>query len=91
MRPRQAAEFSFLLGLPTLGGAMVYSSVTSFTGDGGNPLTDLGWSALAAGFVVATVSAALAVKWLVGYLNRHGLAVFGWYRIVLALVFVFFG
>jgi len=63
--------------------------VTSFAGGGGNLVGDLGWSALAAGFVAATVSAALAVKWLVGYLNRHGLAVFGWYRIALALLFFF--
>jgi undecaprenyl-diphosphatase len=91
MRPRQAAEFSFLLGLPTLGGATIYSAAGSFTGDGANMITDLGWMPLAAGFIMATVSAAVAVKWLVGYLNRHGLAVFGWYRLGLALLFVFFG
>ena len=31
-------------------------------------------------------SAALAVKWLVGYLQRHGMEVFGWYRIGVGLV-----
>ena len=32
------------------------------------------------------MSAALAIKWLVGYLTKHGLAVFGWYRLVLVAV-----
>ena len=91
MRPRQAAQFSFLLGLPTLGGAMVYSLAPSFTGDEGNLITDPGWMPLAVGFLVAMISAGIAVKWLVGYLNRHGLAVFGWYRLVLAVLFFFFG
>jgi len=83
MRPRQAAEFSFLLGLPTLGGACVYSAYKNFTHDGSNMIDTLGVSAIVIGIIVATVSAAIAVKWLVSFLARHGLAVFGWYRIAL--------
>ena len=38
------------------------------------------------GMIAAAISAALAVKWLVSYLQRHGLEIFGWYRIVAALI-----
>jgi undecaprenyl-diphosphatase len=84
---RQSAEFSFLLGLPTLGGACAYTAVKSFAGAGPHLLESLGLAPIAIGFAVATVSAFLAVRWLVGYLNRHGLALFGWYRLALAAVF----
>jgi undecaprenyl-diphosphatase len=87
MRPRQAAEYSFLLGLPTLGGACVYRSV-QLIGEDTNPIAVLGgWVPVVIGIVAATASAALAIKWLVSYLNRHGLALFGWYRIALTAVF----
>lgn len=86
LRPKHAAEFSFLLGLPTLGGACVYSAAENFLGDGPNMFELLGVGPLVIGFVVATISAALAVKWLVGYLGSHGLALFGWYRLALCVL-----
>ncbi len=90
LKPKQAAEFSFLLGLPTLGGACVYSlgknlkhaSETNTP----NMFELLGWTPIAVGLIVATISAALAVRWLVAFLNTHGLAPFGYYRLLLAAV-----
>ncbi len=88
MKPKDSAEFSFLLALPTLGGACVFKIAQDVLGSGPSHLALLGWGQMALGIAVATVSAALAVRWLVGYLNRHGLAVFGWYRLVLSAAFV---
>jgi undecaprenyl-diphosphatase len=90
LRPKDAAEFSFLLGLPTLGAASLYSLVTNLSeaqATGGPTLfAALGPGAVLLGLGVATVSAAVAVHWLVGFLTRHGLAAFGWYRIALAVL-----
>ena len=86
LRPARAAEFSFLLGLPTLGGACVYKLGQNLMSDGPNLFEQLGWFNVLVGIIVATISAAIAVRWLVGYLNKHGLAVFGWYRIGLTIL-----
>jgi len=86
MRPKHAAEFSFLLGLPTLGGACVYKLMKNLTGDGPNMFETLGAVPLIVGVLTATVAAALAIKWLVGYLSKHGVAIFGWYRLTLCVV-----
>lgn len=82
LKPKQAAEFSFLLGLPTLGGACVYKALKNH-----EQLATLGAGPMIVGILVATVSAALAVKWLVAFLNKHGLTAFGVYRLILAAVF----
>ena len=86
LRPRHAAEFSFLLGLPTLTGACVYKLFGHFYKPGPSLFETLGPIAVIVGFVAAGLSAALAIRWLVGYLNRHSFAIFGWYRIGLTLI-----
>ncbi|MCH2144239.1 MAG: undecaprenyl-diphosphate phosphatase [Phycisphaerales bacterium] len=86
LRPRQAAEFSFLLGLPTLGGACVYKLGKALLRDGDGFITTLGgWVPVAVGIAVATLAAAVAIKWLVEWLASHGLALFGWWRIALSV------
>jgi undecaprenyl-diphosphatase len=82
LSPVRAAEFSFLLGFITLTAASGYRTMQM----GGVLFEALDAGPLLFGILVATVSAALAVKWLVGYLARHGLGIFGWYRIAVALL-----
>ena len=86
LSPKRAAEFSFLLGLITLSAASGYKLVS----DGEQMLAALRPGPVLLGCLVAFVSAALAVKWLVHFLSKHGLVLFAWYRITLAaLVFLF--
>lgn len=75
-----AVEFSFLLGVVTLGAATAYDALKH----GSEMLALYGWGTLFTGFLAAWVSAVLAVKWMVGYLNKHSMDIFGWYRIGLA-------
>ena len=88
---RAAVEYSFLLGVLTLTAATAKKAVWKIEGIGEQYdawfgglrllMDHYGALSLGVGVVAAAVSAALAVKWLVGYLQSHGLALFGWYRI----------
>lgn len=75
-----ALEFSFLLGLVTLSAATVYEAL----GSGQRMIDHFGIAVPLLGVLVAFVAAALSIKWLIGYLTRHDLAIFGWYRIFIA-------
>lgn len=85
LRPARAAEFSFLLGLITLTAAAGYKAVTT----GPSLLSMIDAGPLLVGIGIAFLSAALAVKWLIHFLTRHGLTLFAWYRLALAGVVLF--
>lgn len=76
-----AIEFSFLLGVVTLTAATAHDILKH----GHALLAAYSVSSLIVGFLAAAVAATLAVKWMVTYLRRHGLSIFGWYRVALAL------
>ncbi len=75
---RAAVEYSFLLGLVTL------TAATAFAGlqDGSDLISTFGWFTPLVGLVVAFVSAVIAVRWMVSYLNNKGFEIFGWYRLL---------
>lgn len=77
-----AVEYSFLLGVVTLGAATAYDALKH----GQIMLQTFDALPIGVGLLLAFISAVVSVKWMVSYLNRHGLSVFGWYRVVLALV-----
>jgi len=77
-----AVEFSFLLGVVTLGAATAYDALRH----GQEMLAAYGPLPLFLGFFTAWLGAVVAVRWMVRFLNTHGLQVFGYYRIVLAII-----
>lgn len=77
-----AVEFSFLLGLLTLGAATGYKAL----GSGAIMLETYGAAAIAVGFGAAWLSAVLSVRWMVSWLGRQGFQVFAVWRLGAAAV-----
>jgi len=82
-----AVEFSFLLGVVTLLAATIYKAGAvdairnALTGSNESiMLIDManhhGWSNLLLGVLAAWVSAIIAVKWMVGFLKKHGATIY---------------
>jgi undecaprenyl-diphosphatase len=80
LKPAEAAEYSFLASLPIMLGV----TIKTFVGDNAYLMENL--ATLAIGNLVAFVSGLFAVGFLMRYLANHSLAIFGWYRIGLAVV-----
>lgn len=73
-----AAEFTFLMGVPVMGGATLLA-VSDFA----RLPTPAEWGILAVGMGVAFAVSLVVMDGLLRFLRRHGLAAFGWYRILL--------
>jgi len=78
---RAAAEFSFLLSLPTMAAAVGYDLFKSR-----DVLDFTALSEIAVGFAVAFITALLVVRAVLNFVGKHGYAVFGWWRIAVGSV-----
>ena len=74
---RSSAEFSFWLAMPTMFGAFVYDLYKSR-----GQMTADNVIIVAFGFVVSFICAWIVVKTFLGYVQRHGFAVFAWWRVL---------
>lgn len=79
-----AARFSFLLATPITLGAGLYGSRRLFA----EPLLGEEWLALAVGFAASAIAGLLAIGFLLRWLRRRSVAVFGIYRLALAVLVV---
>lgn len=84
---KPATEFSFLLGIPTLLSAGVLQIIDAWRDAPaqGAAMTE-NWAQLAVATIVAAVTAFLAVKWLLRFVQTHTFLAFGWYRIALGVL-----
>ena len=73
-----ATEFAFLVGIPTMYAASGYELLKQLKGGVAED-----WTALGIAFVVSTVTAFVAVKWLLTYIRSHRFTAFAIYRILL--------
>lgn len=76
---RVIVEFSFLLAMPTMlaaSGLDLVKNMGSFSGEQFGVLT--------VGFLVSFLSASLAIKYFLRFLEHHTFTGFGWYRIIIA-------
>ncbi|HET9823845.1 MAG TPA: undecaprenyl-diphosphate phosphatase [Chitinophagaceae bacterium] len=81
-----AAEFSFFLAVPTMLAATAYKLLKTYKTDPEVLKDKHNLVILGVGNLVAFIVAMLAIKFFIGYLQKHGFKVFGYYRIVVGII-----
>ena len=84
-----AAEFSFFLSIPVMFGVTILN-VGSFLLKGGS-FTGAQLFVMLIGFVVSWVVALFAIKVMMRYIQNNDFKIFGWYRIVVGILFLILG
>jgi undecaprenyl-diphosphatase len=80
-----SAEFSFYLAVPTMAAATGYKLLKAWK-ESPELLTNTdNLFSLFVGSMVAFVVAMLAIKFFIGFLQRNGFVLFGWYRIIVGI------
>lgn len=82
----QAAEFSFFLAIPTMFGATLLKAYKLYKLHGWEIYAD-NWETLLIGNIVGFVVALFAIKYFISFVSRYGFRLFGYYRIIIAIVF----
>jgi undecaprenyl-diphosphatase len=86
MSRKAAAEFSFILAVPTMLSATGFSLLRNL-----DEFQAGSWGLIAVGFITAFVVAFLTVRWLLDFVSRNSFVPFAIYRIVVGIVYgVFF-
>jgi len=80
-----AAEFSFFLAVPTMAAATGYKLLKTYQAHPEILKDKHNLIALGLGNIIAFVVALIAIKFFIGFLQKHGFKVFGWYRIVIGI------
>jgi undecaprenyl-diphosphatase len=80
-----AAEFSFFLAVPTMFAASAKSFLDVYK-EHPEVLVKDNFATLGIGALVAYAVALIAVKFFIGYLQKNGFKMFGWYRIVAGII-----
>jgi undecaprenyl-diphosphatase len=80
-RREDVVDFAFMLAVPTIAAATVYDlyKVRDTLSTGSNTI-------LLIGGVVAFISAFVTAKWFIDFTKKNGIAVYGYYRMILAAV-----
>lgn len=76
-----AAEFSFFLAVPTMAAATGYKLLKGYKAINSEHI-----KLLAVGNIVAFIVALLAIKFFIGFLQKHGFKLFGYYRIIAGVI-----
>jgi undecaprenyl-diphosphatase len=82
---KTATEYSFFAAVPIMIAATIFELYKSY-----KFLSAESLGMIAIGFVVSFIFAWLAVKFFIRFLSRHTLTPFGWYRLILAGLVVWF-
>ncbi len=81
---KTAADFSFLLAIPTMFAASGYEFVKNVSS-----FKDQNLLVLAVGFVVSFISCYIAVKWFLKFVKKYTLNPFGIYRIIVGIILLY--